>query len=265
MTTGITTLTRDIADGEVFKHKGPIELNGSIGAGATVIITDGGIRVYGNVGDDARVTANGGHANYSSGNNIVTSGDIVGGRVTYNGRVVSNTTRQNGFSGIVINGNAGARVALTTDGALEIKGDAGGKLQARVDGSVHLNNTGIGLSSRSGGSFHAENIGAGAGITCGGSMHIETLGNSSTANSGGSMHIGTIGAGARANAGGSMKVQLAHSTARLSSGGSKKIGRVSADDADFTLSGAFDGAATPAAKPVAPETPKPPKKPGFNL
>ena len=287
MANGITTLTRDIAPGEVFKHKGSLELNGSIGAGATVTITDGGIHVTGNVGEDARVTANGGgHSiSISGSNNVVINGDLVGGRVIVNGRVISGggSNVQSGLSGITIDGDAGFRVILHTDGALEIKGNAANELQLRADGSITLNDAGAALTARSGGSFHAENIGSGAGITSGGSLHVEELGNNSTSNSGGSSHIekigtdakassggsmniGSIGAHSRANGGGSLKAQLAHSTAQLSSGGSKKVARVSDDDGEFKLSQAFGDAAAPTAKPaVQDDAPKPPKKPGFTL
>src|SRR5215213_7192377 len=98
MTKGITTIDRDIAAGEVFKHTGSVQLNGNIGAGAKVEITDGGLKVSGDVGDDATVEANGGSGNGNvsivrNGNSVTITGGVIRGNITgvtiRNGQIIT--------------------------------------------------------------------------------------------------------------------------------------------------------------------------------
>ncbi len=296
MAKGVEIINRDIAPGEVFKHTGSVDLQGSIGAGARVEITDGGLKVSGNVGDDANVSANGGS---SGGNTNVTirqtgnsisittvSGTVRGnmtGVVIRNGQIIAGGGSDGGgYSGIEVAGTTGSRVTYQTDGALELKGDAGDSLRAKADGSIEVSNTGNDFKANAGGSLHAGSTGTRAKLNSGGSLHVEELGPNSSANSGGSSHIekvatdcmvsaggsghyGSIGRDSSVNTGGSLKAQSAHTDATLSSGGSQKIGRRSSNDSDYELSRNFSAAATPAPaaqEPVKAMKPLSFKKPG---
>ncbi|TAL37725.1 MAG: hypothetical protein EPN97_04830 [Alphaproteobacteria bacterium] len=268
MASNITTINRDIADGESFSHKGSVELNGNIGKGAVIDIKDGGIHVKGAVADNASITAKGGSGMSGisvSGGSVVIRGSISGVTIV-NGRVISGggATQDSGLSGIIIEKTTGSGVTLETDGAIELKANAGDSLRAKADGSITLSDTGAKLKANSGGSLEAGNIGPNSKVSSGGSLHIEELGHQSGANAGGSVHIEKIGndcnvnAGGSAhverigrdsslNAGGSAKVSVAHTEATISAGGSKKVSRTSAKDGDFELSTSFQAVASQAA------------------
>lgn len=278
MARDITVIYRDIADGERFSHEGSLELHGNVGKGAIVNIDKGGLLIKGTVADGARLTVKGRGASTS-----ISSGDLVGGRIIINGKVVSGN-HSVGLSGITIQKQTGSNVMLETDGAIKLADRAGDGLHADAGGSISLNDVGKGLEAESQGSFKAGKIAAGARIAAGGSAEIDELGQQSRLKSGGSAKIGKMGAEAlvksggsasigsmdadsSVQAGGSARIDVAHATASIEAGGSKKIGRRSDNAADFSLSALFSAATDTASRPSPQAQSAPPKqkKRWFNL
>jgi hypothetical protein len=127
----ITHLHRDIADGETFRHKGGIMLHGNVGKGARVEITDGCFKVTGDVGSGATLRTRG-------------DGELLNG-------------------GISIGGRTGDDVVLDSDREIRLR-DAGSRLRIRAGAGVHFGHVGEGMNLSAGAEVNGGDAGPNAHI-----------------------------------------------------------------------------------------------------
>lgn len=161
-----TTLNRDIAPGEVFRHSGSgLVINGNIGAGARIEADGGGLRVTGNVADG----------------------------VTIKTRAPFQTDQGNFPFGALIDGTVGDRVTIDSNVAISLKHGAGDHLRIRCGASVGLSDAGDWANITSGGQITGGNIGRYSNIRCAKSCAIAELGHGSMIECGGTVQLTTAG------------------------------------------------------------------------
>jgi hypothetical protein len=242
----ITTLTRDIAPGEVYRSKESVRLEGSIGAGAQVTIEDGGLLVTGAVADDVKIETKNQSSSISIGGGSVIIGDssigsisignVSGGNITMVGNKVivdgvDVTSQFNGkatdpqLSGIVVQGTVGTNVELHSSSGIELKQAAGDTLKAKAGNGFEGVNVGAGAVLKAGNGVHLQNLGAQSRVRAGNGAHIAFIGEGCQVDAGNSVHATYIGANAEVDAGNSIKADSAHRSAELAAGNKVKVDR----------------------------------------
>ncbi len=154
---------RDIADGEIFRHDGPIKLHGNVGIGAQVDIVDGGIMITGNIGDKASIRTRG-------------NGGLLGG--------------------ITISGVIGQHVTLDSDLGVRIN-QAGDHLRVRSGHDINFGKTGALFNASAAGSIMGGDVGPNARLRCKGSCTIASAGEGSRMEAEGLLQMTSAGHDAR--------------------------------------------------------------------
>ncbi|MDD9900173.1 MAG: hypothetical protein OXT65_04270 [Alphaproteobacteria bacterium] len=215
-----TEITRDIADGEHFTHKGPLRLIGNIGRNAVVTIEDGGLYVKGSVADGTRISVNdkgnGGQTIIrNGGTTVIFSG--VAGRVIVNGQDITKQ-QESILSGLTVDKQIGKNVTLSSTTSITLNGTAGDKLYASADNSFRAQSIGSNSNIRSGNSTHIDLLGSNSTIHAGNSVHVVYAESRTQIHAGNSIHFTTAGPKTRMHAGNSINGGTAHTDASLIAG-----------------------------------------------
>jgi hypothetical protein len=234
----IETIRRDISAGEKLTFDRSVEITGSIGAGASVLVTNGGLKIQGDVGDNAVIEARGAgtvitfHESGSSASSY-TSVVISNGKVTVNGKRINPeaTDDDGGFAGIEIKGSVGRHVALKTDASIGVAGDVEAASNLKANSAIDIGGkVADGASLTTGGSITAQNIGDDAEANAGGSIRGQNIGKHTTLLAGGSIVVRDVSVGAKLDAGGSVVAEKIMSGAKVDAGGSIIAGAASLED-----------------------------------
>lgn len=263
----VTKLGRAIAVGEEFRHTGLIEVDG-IGAGALVVIMDGGLRVTGDVADDADISVHGKSENFFNQTNSVsgvfrnvtiTSGRIVSGDLVGGHHRDKSTDPLNGCIDVL--GYIGNRVTLDADVNVHLANDAGHKLTVKAGANVRLQNTGdmmlgnagagfvleyCGKNSefRGGASAQAKGIGAGSSAEGGANCKVGIAEAGSSVSGGASAHVERAGKGVKVRGGATATVDHAHETASVKGGAMANVKKRYSTEESFVIPRADDKSAT---------------------
>lgn len=136
-----------IGDNEHFEYKGNLQVVGSIGRNATVIVKDGSLTVDGNVGSKSDIamqsTNSGGSVVISGGSIFVGGGNYVsigGGQASYvtvRGNVESDAKIATRNADITIGGNIGSNASIqTTNGSIRAADIGNGAALTSSNGSI---------------------------------------------------------------------------------------------------------------------------------
>ena len=233
------TIRRDVSAGEKLTFDRSVEITGSIGAGASVLVTRGGVKIQGDVGDNAIIEARGAgavitfHESRSSASSSYTSVVISNGKVTINGKRINPEARDDdgGFAGIEIKGSVGRHVALKTDDSIEVAGDVEAASNLKADSAIDIGGkVADGASLTTGGSITAQNIGDDVEANAGGSIRGQNIGKHTTLLAGGSIVVRDVSVGAQLDAGGSVVAEKIMSGAKVDAGGNIVAGAASLED-----------------------------------
>ena len=221
-------ITRDISAGENISFDHSVEIIGSIGPRARVLVNSGGIRIEGDVGDHATIEARGGgggavvtihESNVST--NSYTSIVVNNGEVTVNGKRINTGTAEKDIAGIEIKGAVSRHATLQTNASIVVGGDVEASSRLKADGSINIGGkVAEGATLASGGSITAQNIGDDTQADAGGSIQGLNVGKHATLVAGGSIRVRDVSAGAKLDAGGSVVADKIISGAKIDAGGS---------------------------------------------
>jgi hypothetical protein len=223
------TIKRDIAAGEQLEFKRSVEILGSVGPRARIVVKNGGVRIKGDVGDDAVVEAHdGGTTSVFHGGNVSMSSNsrVV---VVINGKVVVDdkgsgskaTEGDSDLAGIEVEGAVGHRVSLTTDGTIEVGGQVESSSKLQADGAIVLSGkVAEGASLDSGGGIVAQALGDDVKAVAGGSIQGFDIGKRAALSAGGSITVHDVSMGAKLRAGGSVTAGEIASGTKVEAGGS---------------------------------------------
>lgn len=270
----IATLKRDIAPGEKFTHTGSLLLEGKIGAGAEVVIKEGGLQVKGAVEDKATLDVEGANSSVTSVSisgafgGSISIGNISGGRVIINGVEIKGNGGDENIAGLIVEGRTGDGVRMKSGSSIELKDDAGAGLTAGAGLSFEAKGVGekatitaensagvttlgegsvvksrlsakIGSAGKceiySGNSVTVGTLGAGSKVESRLSADIEKIGDDCTVDSSLSAKAGSVGRNSKVTARLSLEAKLVHRTATLKSRFSPKVGRYTDNDAETAV------------------------------
>lgn len=170
-------ITRDIAEGEIFKCHGPTIIEGNIGKGAEVRGTHGDLHITGNVGDKVYIKLKIG---------LRKPGTSVGYIFGMYSRM---PVRTNG--GMIVKGDDVSSDLSAC--VLTIDGTVGNHVELNSAGSIRLNkSTGSHLKAKAQNEIIATDIGPYADLSCRGNLTAISMGSRSKAKVGGSANIAII-------------------------------------------------------------------------
>lgn len=242
-TSGATIIKGDFSEQRTFE--GDVVIKGDVLPGATLKVVNGGLKVEGNIGDEARITQtdrSGSSVVISSSVSVTTStGNMTitrsstSSRVTVDGQEVTPSTAAGILFGTEIGGSIGNQATVEstssiTTGFLKYGAKLEAGNQATFSGSegnckVHAGNSittkgniGDGCVIEAGNSVTARDIGARAVVTAGNSVTAADVGEVATVNAGNSATVGRIGKVAEINAGNSIKATCTYPGTKLDAG-----------------------------------------------
>lgn len=225
-----------IIEGDVSGVKsftGDVIVKGNIAAKARLTVTDGGLRVHGNVGDGAQIDqkdSSSGNAIMSGNGSVVISGNsgslsiISAGRDVYvNGRKIepgNASASASVISGVEVRGTVGESASVkstnsVTAGFVKAHGVLDGGNRVTFNGSDADCQIYAGNSVVSNGPIGAKCV-----VQAGNSISAGDIGAGAMLTSGNSTTVGRIGEGATLSAGNSLSARCAAKSARLRAGNS---------------------------------------------
>lgn len=153
-----------IADDEHFEYKGDVQVTGSIGKNATVIVKDGSLVVAGNVGTGSDVTL----TSASSASSVVVTGGsfVVGGSagrsIHVRGNVENSVKIKSQSADIIVDGAVGSLARLHTQSGDINAGEVSDNASLKtMSGAVRVGNVGVYASLNTmSGNIHAEAVAA---------------------------------------------------------------------------------------------------------
>lgn len=235
--TDTTTIDRDLTPNEVFTHKGTVIINGNIGQGAHVKITEGELHVTGHVQSKATVEVKGGKSLKSFLNGVnVTGGTFVGGNITVtNGRMIvdgvevtGNTVKGGGTSAkITVDGGCGSDVTLKSDNSVEVRRACGDNLVVDCGDSFTCHDSvGLRADIDAGNSVNiAGKLGAYSKVDAGNSVGADDIQPHCAVDAGNSINANYVRSNSHVDAGNSINIRMtAHKTAVLDAGNKVRVG-----------------------------------------
>ena len=233
----ITVINRDIAPGERLEYKRPVRITGSIGQGAQVTVTDGSIKVDGNVHDNAQLKTIGTQNTnviHTSGGGVTVIGSISNETMIIGGNnSVIMTSRGNSKNlSVTVDGHVGNNVTIDAAGGITVNNNVGnGANFSSSQGDIVANDMGGGGRLHSSqGDVRVHDTGDRCTLDTGqGSVRANRVGQHCTLRSGqGSVNAEFVDAHSSLRSGqGNVSARTMHQTVQLHSGmGSTNAGQV---------------------------------------
>jgi septum formation inhibitor MinC len=234
---GVTIIDRDIAPGERLEYKRPVRITGSIGQGAQVTVTDGSIKVDGNVHDNAQLKTIGTQNTnviHTSGGGVTVIGSISNETMIIGGNnSVIMTSRGNSKNlSVTVDGHVGNNVTIDAAGGITVNNNVGnGANFSSSQGDIVANDMGGGGRLHSSqGDVRVHDTGDRCTLDTGqGSVRANRVGQHCTLRSGqGSVNAEFVDAHSSLRSGqGNVSARTMHQTVQLHSGmGSTNAGQV---------------------------------------